>query len=386
MIILLAHNYYRQAGGEDSVFASEMELLQQYGHSIIKYVDFNEGVDGLNVPRQMVWSQETYRKLRGILREQKPEIAHFHNTFFAMSPSVYYACQDENIPVVQTLHNYRLLCPVALFYRDGQICEECLDKSLLSGIIHHCYHDSRLQTAAVANMLLIHRWMGTWKNKVDTFIALTQFARQKFIQGGIPPEKLTIKPNFVPDPGPGKHLGEYVLFVGRLSSEKGIKTLLEAWQQNKSVPLKIIGNGPLKGLVEQVASENSKIEYIGLQKRETIFKNMKDARFLIFPSECYEGFPMVLGEAFACKLPVVAANTGAASEIIKNQKNGLHFRTGDPNDLTAKVHWAWEHSDEMAQMGLNARHEYEQKYSPKKNYEMLIDIYQHTIENHKAIK
>jgi glycosyltransferase involved in cell wall biosynthesis len=382
MRIALIHNYYHLKGGEDIAFSAESALLREHGHTVFELVDDNSRINGaLNQARYLIWSQENYRRLVKLIRREKPDLAHIHNTFFILSPSVYYACSDEGIPVVQTLHNYRLLCPAATFFRDGKVCEDCLHQSIaISGIKHRCYHQSFIQTAALAGMLGLHRMIGTWRDKIDLYIALTEFARQKFIQGGFPEDKIVVKPNFIhPDPGMGTHQGKYALFVGRLSDEKGIRTLIEAWGFNRSIPLKIVGSGPLYNWVEERTRNNPDIEMLGHIGRDEIFVLMKNALFLVFPSECFEGFPTVIGEAFASGLPVVATKLGSSGEIVSNKVNGLFYSPEAPEDLASKVSWAWSHTEEMAEMGQNARREYEAKYTGEQNYPMLMKIYRQVL-------
>jgi glycosyltransferase involved in cell wall biosynthesis len=314
-----------------------------------------------------------------MLRDTKPDLVHFHNTFPLISPSAYYACGKAGVPVVQTLHNYRLLCPAAIFFRNGQVCEDCLDKILpWPGVLHACYRASHAETAITAMMLATHRWLKTWQRKVDVYVALTEFARQKFIQGGLPAEKIVVKPNFVhSDPGKREQAGEYAIFVGRLAPEKGVHTLLKAWQRLKDVPLKVFGDGPLlSDLQDFIRRENLEcLELVGQIMHEDVLAPMKGARFLVFPSGCYENFPAAVVEAFACGVPVVASRLGAMAEIVEDGRTGLLFDTAAPEDLAAKVRWAVEHRDEMNGMGQNARRAYEKKYTAEKNYRMLLDIY-----------
>jgi glycosyltransferase involved in cell wall biosynthesis len=389
MKILIVHNKYQQSGGEDAVFAAETALLRGNGHTVIEYLDDNQRIPKIwnaSLAVQVVWSRGSYKKILQIIKDEQPEIAHFHNTFPLISPSAYYACRKENIPVVQSLHNYRLVCPNALFFRDNHPCEDCLGKTIpWPGVWHCCYHHSSSQSAAVASMIAIHRLIGTWHSRVDTYIALTEFARRKFIQGGLPAEKIVIKSNFVdPDPGPKARQGDFAIFVGRLSPEKGIDTLMEAWKRRGIVPIKVIGDGPMRQFLEHAAKTNNLVDYLGRLSHHELFTVLKNSRFLIFPSVCYEGLPNIILEAFATGSPVVAANLGAASEIVQNKITGIHFRFGDPSDLIEKVNWAWEHPDEMAEMGKNARLEYEEKYTADKNYQVLTDVYQRTIETHRA--
>ncbi len=246
--MLLLHNRYQQPGGEDQVFAAEGNLLEAHGHQVLRYTRHNDQVTDQNplaLAGATVWNQAVYRELRTLIRRERPQVAHFHNTLPMISPAAYYAARAEGVPVVQTLHNYRLLCPNALFYRDGQVCEDCLGKAVpWPGVVHACYRESRASSGAVATMLTAHRAIGTWKKAVDMYVALTEFARQKFVQGGLPAEKIVVKPNFIePDPGSGEGRGHYALFVGRLSQEKGVDTLLAAWEQlGEKVPLKIVGD------------------------------------------------------------------------------------------------------------------------------------------------
>jgi len=380
--IFISHNRYQQPGGEDAVFEAEKALLEQMGHEVIPFVEDNARLNGMN-PLQAalnaIWSREAQEKIRRLIWERKPKVAHFHNTFLMISPAAYYACKEAGVPVVQTLHNYRLICPGALLMRGGQVCEDCVGRAVpLPGVVHGCWRGSRAQTAVVAAMLTVHRAAKTWTQQVDCYITLTEFARRKFIEGGLPAEKIVVKPNFVdPDPGVGRHEGGYALFVGRLSPEKGVRTLLRAWRLLKGVSLKLVGDGPLRAEVEAfVKREGLKgVEALGRRPREEVFELMREARVLVFPSEWYEGFPMTIAEAFACGLPVIASRLGAMAEIVKDGRTGLHFHPGDPEDLTAKVEWAWQHPKEMQEMGRQARREFEQKYTAERNYERLMEIY-----------
>jgi glycosyltransferase involved in cell wall biosynthesis len=384
--ILLVHNHYRQPGGEDVVFAEEAELLQQHGHEVSKHTETNQRTNGMSrmaLATQTIWSQASRRKLLQKLREFRPQVAHFHNTFPLLSPSVYYACRQARVPVVQTLHNYRLFCPTATFYRNGRVCEDCLGKTPpWLGVWRACYHGSRAQSAVVATMLTLHRWRKTWLDQVDLYIALTEFGRAKYIEAGLPEDKIMVKPNFVsPDPGRREGAGEYALFVGRLSLEKGVRNLLRAWQNLRTVPLKIVGSGPLDGEVRSfiAAHQLDRVSVLGQRDHAEIFSLMKNARLFIFPSEWYEAFGCVVIEAFACGVPVVAARLGAMAEIVDDGRTGLHFAPGDPNDLAEKVAWAWAHPQPLQNMGREARAEFEAKYTAKRNYEMLRNIYQTAI-------
>jgi glycosyltransferase involved in cell wall biosynthesis len=308
---------------------------------------------------------------------------HVHNFFPLLSPSIYSAARTARVAVVQTLHNFRLVCPNALLFRDGHVCEDCLGRAIpLPGIVHACYRGSRVGTAPVAVMLTVHRALGTWANKVDAYIALTEFSRQKLTQGGLPAEKMFVKPNFVhPAPTVGNGAGGYALFVGRLSEEKGVSTLLAAWKQLATeIPLKIVGDGPLTEMVKSAANESRAIEWLGRVSREQVIELMQRASLLIYPSICYETFGMSIVEAFAAGLLVVASDLGTMSSLMRHRQTGLHFRAGDADDLVAQVRWARTHPAELGEIRRAARQEYEAHYTAEQNYAMLINIYQAAIE------
>jgi glycosyltransferase involved in cell wall biosynthesis len=253
--------------------------------------------------------------------------------------------------------------------------------------VHGCYRDSRAQTAVVAAILTFHRWLNTWDEQVDAYIALTEFARQKFIQGGLPAEKMAVKPNFVaPDPGMREDLGDYAIFVGRFSPEKKILTLLQGWRKLEGIPLKLVGGGPKQGEVHWIIQESrlANVELLGWLPRDRMFAVMKKARCLIFCSEWYETFGLTMIEAFACGVPVVATRLGAMAEIVEEGRTGLLFTPGDPDDLSVKVEWAFTHPQEMAQIGRRARQEFEAKYTADRNCEALLNIYRSAMERATA--
>ncbi|MBD1847788.1 glycosyltransferase [Cyanobacteria bacterium FACHB-63] len=385
MRVLIVHNYYQQFGGEDQIFQTEASLLESQGHAVHRYTLHNNQI-GEAVPiktgMNTLWNFQSYRSLRSQIREFKPDVTHFHNTFPLISPAAYYAARDENVPVVQTLHNYRLLCPNGLFFRHGKVCERCLEQPLpISSVIHGCYRNSRVETAAVATMLGLHSSAGTWTRLVQVFIAYSQFALNKFIQGGLPAEKFMFKTNFLhPDPGKGEGKGGYALFVGRLSVEKGLGVMLQAWEHlNDKIPLKIVGDGPLAELVAEAANRVPGIEWLGRKSLPEVYELMGNAAFLVFPSEWYETFGRVAIEAFARGTPVIAANIGAITELVDPYRTGLHFNPSDSQDLAAKVEWAISHPVELAQMRQAARDEFEAKYTAFTNYQRLLEIYQTAI-------
>ena len=342
----------------------------------------NDNVSGMNrlaLFGATVWNRSAASRLSAAVREHRAEIVHFHNTFPLMSPGAYYAARNAGAAVVQTLHNFRLLCVGANFYRDGKVCEDCLGKWLpSSGVVHRCYRGSRSASGATAAMLMFHRAFGTWANAVDAYITPTNFAREKFIAGGLPAEKIAVKPNFLhpaPDAAPGG--GGYAIFVGRLSAEKGLDTLLAAWNAlGHEVPLKIVGNGPLAEDVKEAVERNSSIELLGRRPSEEVYRLIGDADLLVLPSNCYETFGRVAIEAYATGTPVIASNHGAPAEVVEDGQTGLRFRPGDGADLAAKVRMALADRPKLAQMRRQARHEFEAKYTGERNHEMLISIYE----------
>ena len=386
MKLLLVHNTYQYPGGEDIVFEREAALLREHGHTVITYTrsnaevrDFSPAAKAL-LPLRMIWARDAVRDLRALIAAEKPDVAHFHNTHFMISPAAYTACHEAGVPVVQSLHNPRLLCPAATFTRNDRSCQDCLGKTPpWPGILHACYRDSRLQTAAVAAMLTVHRWRKTWATQVACHVVFTEFYRQRFIEGGLPADRLVVKPHFVtPDPLPREdEPGDYALYMGRLEPVKGVRVLLAAWEQAGTIPLKVRGEGPLLAEVQALATRTATVEVIGRLSPDALTQLMRGARFLVWPSlGYYETFGLVAIEAFACGVPVIASRTGVMAEIVTDGVTGLHFTAGDPADLAAKVRWAWEHPAEMAEMGRAARREFEQKYTAERNYAQLMHIYE----------
>ena len=392
--IISVHNHYLMAGGEDQVFESEARLLRERGHEVTQVEEQNAYPDSvwkkIGIAVDCVWSRRWHREFRALLQKMRPDVVHIHNFFPRISPAIYYACRREGVPVVQTLHNYRLICAGAELYRDGKVCEECLDHSVLRGVRYGCYQGSKLGTAVLTLMVDVHRRARTWSNMVDCYIALTEFSRRKLIAGGLPADRIRVKPNFVlPDPGAKSGRGEYALFVGRLVQSKGVSMLLEAWKQLPTTPLHVVGDGPCRQQIESAQKPGAlpSLTYRGQLPRAETLHAMKNARFLIFPSEWYEGFPVTIAEAFACGVPVVGSRLGAMQEIISDGVTGLHFHAGDIQDLRSKMQWAWDHPAEMEEMGRRARQEFERKYSAEQNILLLEDAYDFAMTSrHKQVK
>jgi glycosyltransferase involved in cell wall biosynthesis len=381
MQILSVHNSYQIRGGEDESRESEERLMREYGHEVDSYEENNDRlkqISAIQIAARTIWSREAYQEVKRRLSEKHYDVVHVQNFFPLISPSIYYAAQEKGVPIVQTLRNYRLLCPNALFFRDGQVCEDCLGKFVpYPAVQHGCYRESRAASGATVAMLTVHRTLQTWTKQVDRYIALTNFARDKMIQGRLPSDKITVKPNFVhPDPGVGKGEGGYALYVGRLSVEKGLDTLLAAWEQlGNTLPLKIVGDGPLSEEVAKLTERLPQVEWLGRQPMAEVHRLMGEAMVLIFPSKWYETFGRVAVEAFAKGTPVVAAKIGAIAELIEHGKTGLHFNPGDTNDLVATLKWALAHPEELQMMRKEVRIEFEAKYTAQENYHRLLEIY-----------
>jgi len=382
MRILILHNHYQHAGGEDVAVASESDLLATYGHLVGVYTVSNETVRTARAIASAAWrapySTASRQQVAAEIQRFRPEVVHVHNFFPLLTPSIYDACRAAHVPVVQSLHNYRLLCVNAEFFRDGHICEECLGKMVpWPGVLHACYRRSRGASAAVALMQTMNRLRRTWSDKVDLYIALSEFSRSKFVQGGLPAHKIVVKPNFVsPDPGLGAGRGRYALFVGRLTREKGLDTLFATWAHvYEQIRLKIVGDGPAADFVGAMVRKTAGVEWLGACSRGRVLALMKDAWVLVFPSLYYENFPMVIAEAYAAGLPVIASNVGSMSSLVDHGRTGLHVRPNDPADLTAKLLWLWNRPWQRTLMSRNARLEFERKYTAEHNYKALMEIY-----------
>ena len=385
MRFLLVHNRYQKPGGEDTVFQAERALLERKGHVVVAYERDNDEIEGHSVwqradlARRTVWATDSAASIRQILASGRFDAALFYNTFPLVSPSAYYVCESVRVPVIQVLPNFRLICPGATLHRDGRICEKCVGKTVpWWGAWHGCYRDSRIQSAVVTAMLAIHGFAGTWRDHVTTYIALTEFARQKFIEGGLPAGRIVVKPNFI-YPDPGSRVGDsgFALFLGRLSREKGIATLMRAWENLPAVPLKVAGDGPLMPLVAESAARRrgpAAIEAMGWRTREEVLDLLKRASFLVVPSEWYEGFPLTIVEALACGVPVIGSRLGGVGEVIQHGVSGLHFEPGDAVDLAAKASRLWSDTALRGSLGRGARSQFEALYTADRNYEMIMEI------------
>ena len=390
MKVLMIHNRYQQRGGEDSVVDAEVRLLSTNGVEVQRLDVDNDSIDGILAKIQtsanlFVASSATTDRVSAILTQFHPDVVHIHNWFPTLSPSVFAQLRRAGTPVVHTLHNYRLLCIKATLFRDGRVCEDCIGSSFRSsGVIHKCYRASRAGSA-VATVSMLAQWAsGTWHNSVARFIALSQFARKKMIQGGLPEDKIVVKPNFVdPDPGVQLERGRYFLFVGRLTEEKGLRTLLECWKHGSALPpLRIVGAGPLQEEVREAAAQLPHVEWLGEKSREEVVELMRGAKAVLCPSLWYEAMPRVVIEALAVGTPVVASSIGCYPEMIVDGESGVLFPTGNVDSLLTRLR-ELEQGDAFAEMRIKARRRFETDYSGDRNLSLTLNIYGDVISANK---
>ncbi len=362
---------------------AETALLRQNGHRVTEYVRSNAAIGQFGWLRKgslllsTTWNQRVYVELRRLIRAEQPDVAHCHNLQPLISPAAYYACRAEGVPVVQTLHNFRLCCPAGTCFRNDAPCVDC-DGALGRAVLRGCYRNSRLQTGAAAMMLGTHRALGTWKHAIDAYSAPSAFCLDRMAAGGIPRSKITLRPNFLlRDPGARNKSDGFVLFVGRLCAEKGVLNLLSAWRQLRKVPLVIVGDGPLRDEAERYVAQNDMdhVRFTGTLQAEETMAWMKLARFLVCPSIFCETFGMTVLEAAACGVATVGSRSGAIPELVQEGKTGLLFDAPDTDELFEKARWAWSHPVAVNEMGAAARQCYLQHYTAEKSYEALLQLY-----------
>lgn len=391
MNILLSHCHYRSSApsGEDAVYRNERALLERNGHTVIPLERFNDDINDttlaskISIARETVWSQSSYDAVVKMIKQAKPDIAHFHNTFPQLSPSVYAACQDNGVPVVQSLHNYRLVCANGLLLRDGKPCEDCLTGGVFNALKHRCYRNSLPATSALVWMQVSNRRSGAYVDNVNRYIIPAKFPTPRLVKGGLPEYRLAVKPNFLPDPPVFSGAREdYVVFVGRLTAEKGVHTLIEAWKKIPDRKLKIVGDGEMRSSLEQIVNQHKmNVEFLGLRPRADVLQVVSKAALQIIPSECYEGFPMALLEAYASGTPVVASRLGSLDELVIENETGRKFEAGNADSLAQTALKLLADPAQLSRLGNRAHEVYVQHYSAERNYEILMQIYRDAIED-----
>ncbi|WKZ38695.1 MAG: glycosyltransferase family 4 protein [Anaerolineales bacterium] len=386
MRVVVAHNFYRQSGGEDAVFTSESSLLEQYGHEVIRHTVSNQDVDfhsRLKLAGATLWNHSEYKKIKKLLREKRPDIIHVHNTLPLLSPSIYYAAGAEGVPVVQMLHNYRPFCLNGVLYRDGHLCEDCIGRIPLPGVLHKCYRGSYAASAGVLSLNVAYfRLLKTYQKHISVFITSTQFAKNLFIKMGLKEDNIIVKPNLVKVFDSVEKIRvdsearSGAIFVGRLDSRKGIWTLLSAIERT-NIPLTLVGDGDLRMEIEEWLLErpNLKVEITGWLDSVEVAGRIKRSSVLVLPSEFYESFGNVIVEAFSCGIPVVTTNIGAQSELVQHGRTGYLYAYGDVDALAKALQTLLDNPELSLVMGKNARREFEMKYTAERNYRALMDIY-----------
>lgn len=380
--VLQVHTRYRQAGGEDQAVEAEKRLLEEAGAEVAQVIfdnaDLRESqsiVSDLRLAASAIWSRSAARRVRAAILANRPQVMHVHNTFPAASPSVYAAAAAHRVPVIQTLHNYRFVCPAATVFRDGHICTDCVGRSIpWPAVVHACVRGSGAQSAVAAATLTVNRALGTFTRGINGYVALTSFQRQLMIDGGLPAERMRVIPNFLePDPGIGSDGRRGVVFVGRLAHEKGIAVLLDAVA---AVPgaVRIIGGGPFAPLVEQ-AGVAGHVTYLGSLTHSSVLDELRRSIALVLPSIWFEGFPLVLLEAFASGTPVIASSIGSLAELIEDGVTGLLVQPNNAGDLADRIRWGTSHPDAMRRMGLSARQRYEARFRGQAHLEALLEAY-----------
>jgi glycosyltransferase involved in cell wall biosynthesis len=391
--ILLVHERYRQRAGEDTVFDAEHDLLRRMGHDVRTLVVDNDAIPDdpslaqrARLAVETVWSSRAARLIAKHVGERSVDVVHVHNTFPLLSSSIYGVARRSGAAVVQTIHNYRTMCPAATLFRDGRPCEDCVGRAVpWPSVVHGCYRASPIKTLPVAAMVASHSILSTWRN-VDAFIALTDFAAAKLAEGGLPADRVHIKPNFVsPDPGARQGSGDGFLFLGRLAPEKGIGTIIDAAPLLASgIVVRIAGDGPESDRLDAAAGRNSSLVPLGRVGPESVAQELQRCRALVFPSLWYEGLPMTILEAFATGVPVIAARRGAAATLVRDQVTGLTYDPGDAAALAACLAWAEAHPQKMQGFGRAARQAFVSGYTAEASYQRLSEIYGIAMERRRG--
>jgi glycosyltransferase involved in cell wall biosynthesis len=390
MKVLQIHNHYQhKTGGEFLVAEMDKVLLEANGHQVVRYIRDNDEIQNFGIVKKIgmpfgaIWSSRSHRNIKSVLKREKPDIVHVHNFFPLISPSLFHAVNEFYIPTVWTLHNYRLICAEGQFLRNQKVCQECLNKSRWKGAIHACYRGSHAAGGLIVVMNQIHKWLGTWDNAVCFYFALTEFGKGIFVKAGLKPEKIVIKPNVIyPEPleRQESEIDDYALFLGQISAKKGVEMLVDVWQ---SIGCKLIlaGGGPLLDpLKAKALKENSDVMFLGSVEHSKAIELLRRARFLLLPSLHNEGFPLVISEALAVGVPVIASRISPLPELIEDGRTGLLFESGNGEDLRAKICEAMSDRRKMIDMGHAGRKVYDARYNVRENYRILIDTYEMAIK------
>ena len=388
--VLQVHTRYREAGGEDRVVEEERRLLSSAGLEVDQVIFDNAAIDESSVRNRArtaasaMWSADAAKRVSTAIRSARPDVVHVHNTFVLASPSVFWAASRSAVPVVHTLHNYRLVCPVATCFRDGHCCTDCVGQPIpLPGVVHACVRGSRTQSAVVSATIAAHRAIGTWTRRIDRYIALTAFQRSLLVQGGLPAHRISVVPNFLePDPGANVAARGGFLYLGRLALEKGIATLTAAAALSGHA-VRVAGDGPAVDLVEAAAASDNVVA-LGRLATVDARAEVASAVALIVPSLWFEGFPMVVLEAYASGTPVIASRIGSLAEVIEDGTTGLLVAPGDSRALGDAITWADGHRSEMRAMGMNARARYEERFRGQDHLAALMDVYGQAGERRNA--
>lgn len=391
MRILFVHNTYRYAGGEDVAVKQEIELLEKNGHRVELVTFHNEVRSGIiskiKFASSSLYNRNSYKRLQKKIETFEPDIAHVHNFFFEASPSIFFILKKKKVPVVLTLHNYRLVCANALLLRNNAPCELCVSNTIpLSGIKYKCYHDSSIESAIVTGIASLHKILHTWTGKVDRYIALTEFSKTILYKSSLKlnKQKITVKPNFVFDKQAGQqNRDDFFLFVGRIATEKGVDNLLKVFGNNPGIRLVMIGGGPEKERLQGLYSSYKNIVFEGQRDKEEVLHYMKKAKALVFPSIWYEGLPFTIIEAFSTGTPVIASNLGSMAELINHNYNGFLFNYKDLLSLQS-VLLDFDNLTKTSDIYSNSRKTYLEKYTPEKNLAAMLSIYNEVISINAA--
>jgi len=397
MKILLVHNFYGSAApsGENHVFELEKNLLVARGHEVATFTRHSDEIRAQGIwgavrgALATPWNPSMAIAIRKAMADFKPDIVHVHNTFPLISPAVFHAIGGQAARAL-TLHNYRLFCPAAIPMRDGNVCIDCLDKhSAWPAVLHGCYRSSRLATLPLAASVGLHRALGTWAKQVDAYIALSDFQRERMVLAGLPAGKTYVKPNFYPGRPislPWAERRDHVVFAGRLSEEKGVEYLVHAWLAwgNAAPELRILGDGPLRDKLRQMASTQPNIRFMGQLNSTAAQMEIANAKLLILPSIWYETFGLAVIEAFAFGVPVAVSDIGPLPSIVSHGVNGVVFKPGDAVSLLHRVRELWEQPARLEQLGRAARASYERDYNEEANYQRLMAIYEKAKTETKA--